>query len=117
MKKIVIAHLYNNYTGSPKVLADVIQALNESDYQLHLHTNKGPGFLDEVLVDEKFYAWYTWHPNKYLRLINFMISQLLLFFSLLRYWGQDVIIYANTILPFGAGLAGWIMRKKVIYHV
>ncbi|MEL6253024.1 MAG: glycosyltransferase [Bacteroidota bacterium] len=116
-KRIVVAHLYNNFTGSPKVLADVINALSTANIEVDLHTNKGPGFLDGLSAINRFHAWYVWHPNKYIRLINFTFSQILLFFSLLRYWRKDVCIYANTILPFGAGLAGWIMRKKVIYHV
>ena len=30
---------------------------------------------------------------------------------------SDVVIYVNTMLPFGAGLAGYLIRKPVIYHV
>ena len=116
-KRIVVAHLYNNFTGSPKVLADVVNALIASGIEVDLHTNKGPGFLDGLTGINRFHAWYSWHPNKYIRLIHFTLSQVLLFFSLLRYWRKDVCIYANTILPFGAGLAGWLMGKKVIYHV
>ena len=116
-KRIVIAHLYNNFTGSPKVLADVVNALSSAGIEVDLFTNKGPGFLDGLKGINRFHAWYTWHPNKYIRLIHFTLSQVLLFFSLLRYWRKDVCIYANTILPFGAGLAGWLMGKKVIYHV
>ncbi|MDW3646459.1 MAG: glycosyltransferase family 4 protein [Bacteroidia bacterium] len=116
-KRIVIAHLYNNFTGSPKVLADVVNALSSAGIEVDLFTNKGPGFLDGLRGINRFHAWYKWHPNKYIRLIHFSLSQVFLFFSLLRYWRKDVCIYANTILPFGAGLAGWLMGKKVIYHV
>jgi glycosyltransferase involved in cell wall biosynthesis len=35
----------------------------------------------------------------------------------LRYRKEDVIIYVNTLLPFGAALAGKFMGKKVIYHL
>ena len=116
-QKIVVAHLYNNFTGSPKVLSDVIAALNQAGHPVDLYTNEGPGFLDETLADWRYYVWYKWQPNKYLRLINFICSQILLFFRLLKYQNEDVTIYANTILPFGAGLAGWVMQKRVIYHV
>ena len=116
-KKIVAVHLLNNYTGSPLVLSHALAAFKQGGWEVHLHTNKGPGFLDNVEVDQQIHAWYVWHPNKYRRLIHFFLSQFLVFFSLLRYWRQPVIIYANTILPFGAGLAGWLMRKRVIYHI
>ena len=115
--KIVLTHLLNNYTGSPKVLSHVIPILRQEGYEVHLFTNKGPGFLDEVEVDKRVNAWYSWHPNKYIRLFNFVLSQVLLFFSLLRYWRQPVVVYANTILPFGAGLSGKFMGKKVLYHI
>lgn len=114
--KIVFAHLLNNYTGSPLVLSHVIQALYHHGYELDLHTSEGPGFLDGTPA-KKFKVWYTWSPNKYVRLCFFVFSQILMFFSLLRYWGQPVIIYANTILPFGAGLAARLMGKRTIYHV
>lgn len=117
MEKIVFTHLYNNFTGSPKVLADVIASFHKSGHEVELFTNKGPGFLDDVKTHKRFLAWYSWHPNKYRRLIHFISSQILLFFSLLRYWNKDVTFYANTILPFGTGLAGRLMGKKVIYHI
>lgn len=115
--RVVVAHLYNNYTGSPLVLAQAIKALRETGREVDLYTSKGPGFLDDVEVDNHYHNWYNWHPNKYRRLINFTISQLLLFFKLLKYRKQPVTIYANTILPFGAGLAGLVMGKRVIYHI
>ena len=36
---------------------------------------------------------------------------------LLKYWNKNVVIYVNTMLPFGASLAGWLMRKPVYYHI
>ena len=116
-KKIVAVHLLNNYTGSPLVLSHALKAFKDGGWEVYLHTNKGPGFLDNVEVHRVVSAWYVWHPNKYRRLIHFFLSQFLIFFSLLRYSRKPVIIYVNTLLPFGAGLAGWLMRKKVIYHI
>ncbi|MEO0474081.1 MAG: glycosyltransferase family 4 protein, partial [Bacteroidota bacterium] len=82
------------------------------------HTkNKSPGCLDEVKTDQSVHVWYRWAPNPWRRLLHFGLSQILMFFSMLRYWRKDVIIYANTILPAGAALAGWLMRKPVVYHV
>lgn len=116
-KKIVIAHLLNNYTGSPQVLSHSIEALNREGWDIDLYTSKGPGFLDIVPVNNWFPAWYRWHNNKYIRLIHFAISQFLLFIRLFKYWREPVVIYVNTLLPAGAALAGWLMRKQVIYHI
>ncbi len=46
-----------------------------------------------------------------------MLSQVSIFFKLLKYHNEDVIIYVNTMLPFGAGLAGRFIGKPVYYHV
>ena len=46
-----------------------------------------------------------------------MASQMILFFKLLKYRKKDVIIYINTLLPFGAGLVGKLLAKKVVYHI
>jgi L-malate glycosyltransferase len=45
------------------------------------------------------------------------LSQFKLFFWLLKYQKQDVTFYVNTLLPFGAALAGKVMGKKIIYHI
>ena len=116
-QKYVVAHLYNNFTGSPLVLSQTLKALHAQGHEVDLYTSRGPGFLDESPASRWIHHWYKWSPNRYLRLLNFSFSQLWLMCRLLKYWRQDVTILANTILPFGAGLAGWLMRKRVIYHV
>ena len=114
---IVAAHLLNNFTGSPQVLAHALTALEAAGKEVHLYTSEGPGFLDKLKVSKRFRHHYSWSANKYVRLFRFVSSQLLLFVRLLKYWRQPVTIYANTILPFGAALAGKLMGKRVVYHV
>ncbi|MEL7533936.1 MAG: glycosyltransferase family 4 protein [Bacteroidota bacterium] len=114
---IVAAHLLNNFTGSPQVLAHALNALEEAGREVHLYTSKGPGFLDEVTTSQRFHHAYRWSANKYIRLIRFFTSQIMLFFRLLQYWRKPVTIYANTILAFGAAVAGKLMGKRVVYHV
>ncbi|MEL6670629.1 MAG: glycosyltransferase family 4 protein [Bacteroidota bacterium] len=113
----MIVHLLNNYTGSPLVLRHSLTAFEKAGWETDLYTSAGPGFLDEAPVSRRFKAWYRWVANPYLRLLFFMLSQFMVAFRLLKYWNQPVVIYANTILPFGAGLAGWLMGKPVLYHV
>ena len=43
--------------------------------------------------------------------------QIYTFFVALGYWSdKNVVFYINTILPVGPAVAGWLMRKRVIYH-
>lgn len=116
MLKIIFVHLLNDYSGSPKVLSQVIKTVRE-EYEVELFTGKSEdGFLSGLNVDHHFY-FYRRFENKYLTLITFMLSQVHLFFKLLKFKNEDVTIYVNTLLPFGAGLAGKYMQKEVYYHI
>lgn len=46
-----------------------------------------------------------------------MYSQIVLFFKIVFSLRKDTIIYVNTVLPFGAALAGKCFGAKVIYHI
>lgn len=117
--KIVFAHLLNDYSGSPLILSSIIKAVREKGYEADLFTCGGSeGFLSNLEVNYYHFP-YRFFNNKYLRLVVFMSSQMILFFKVLwRYRSQkDVVFYVNTLLPFGMALAGRVMNKKVVYHV
>jgi len=116
MKKIVCAHLYNDYSGSPLVLSTVINSFKSNGNKVDIITsNETEGFLtglDAEIVDNG----YKFLTNKYLRLMMFLFCQVNMFFKTLKYRKEDVTIYVNTLLPFGVAIAGKLMGKKVIYH-
>lgn len=116
MKKIVCAHLYNDYSGSPLVLSTIIESFKSDGKDVDIITsNESQGFLsnlDVEIIDNE----YKFVKNKYLRLILFLLCQIKMFFQTLKYGNEDVTIYVNTLLPFGVAIAGRLMRKKVVYH-
>lgn len=117
--KVVFAHLLNDYSGSPLILSSIIKAVREEGYEVDLFTSgDNEGFLSNLDVNY-YYFPYQFFNNKYIRLVVFMMSQMILFFKLFwRYRNQkDVVFYINTLLPFGMGLAGKILGKRVVYHV
>lgn len=117
MKTIVLIHLLNDRSGSPKVLSQVITALKNTGYQTELLTSSSQnGFLTGV-ADINRRLFYIRSENKFITLFYYVLSQFLLFFQCLRYWNKDVIFYINTMMPFGGALAGKLIGKKVIYHV
>lgn len=117
MTKIIFVHLLNDYSGSPKVLSQVINSCETSGHEVVLFTGgRNKGFLSDVTLQHKFY-FYKRNEIKLVTLFTFILSQIDIFFKLLIYRNEDVIIYVNTMLPFGAGIAGLIMRKRVYYHV
>ena len=117
MKTIIFIHLLNDYSGSPKVLSQVVEACQCKGYKTELFTGQsGTGFLTNKT--ENHYTYFYKHfNNKYLTLFSFTLSQISLFLKLFRYWNKDVVFYVNTMLPFGAGVAGKILGKPVYYHI
>ena len=118
-KKVVGVHLLNDFSGSPLVFSQSMHALLARGYEVDLYTSKKPGegFLSDIPGIKYHLISYNWSSSKLLTLIKLIWSQLIIFCKLLRYWRQPVIVYINTVLPFGAALAGVIMRKRIVYHL
>jgi L-malate glycosyltransferase len=118
-KQIVFVHLLNDYSGSPLVLSQVIPSLPDREYKkwLYISSSSVEGFLSGLEGVRTVHFRYRWKANGWLRLLSYTFSQVLLFFQLLRFYRKDVLIYINTLLPFGAALAGRLMGKKIIYHL
>lgn len=118
MKKIIFFHLLNDYSGSPKVLSQVIDAVSKKgfDAELFLGGKGSSGFLSSVPCVQRRY-FYKRFDNKFLTLISYTFSQVVLFFKLLRYRKSSAVFYVNTLLPFGAALAGKFLGIKVFYHI
>ena len=117
MKKIIFVHLLNDFSGSPKVLSQVIKTVKDKGFDIELFTGKGAaGFLTNLTKKHSFY-FYKRFDNKYGTLFSFLASQIHLFFKILKLRNADVTIYVNTLLPFGAALAGKFIKKEVIYHI
>ncbi|MBK9400224.1 MAG: glycosyltransferase [Bacteroidetes bacterium] len=115
--KIVAVHLLNDFSGSPLIFMQALKGLQTAGHEIIVHTSKSrEGFLGRLNAPFVYFP-YLFFSNTLLRLFAFTASQLFLFFQLLRYRKEDVVIYVNTLLPFGAALAGACMGKKVVYHV
>ena len=119
MKKIVCFHLFNDYSGSPKILRTVIEGLLEKGYNVDLVTSRG-GVLDELKGKEglrlKQYN-YRFSRNIAIRAMRYVWVQLMVFFMALGYmFKRNTVIYINTILPVGAAVGGRMAGKKLVYH-
>ena len=119
MKHIVCFHLFNDYSGSPKVLRTVIEGLLEKGYSVDLVTSRG-GVLDELKGKENLRLRqynYRFSRNIALRAMRYAWVQLMVFFIALGYmFKKNTVIYINTILPVGAAVGGRMAGKKVVYH-
>ena len=182
MKKIVCFHLYNDFSGSPKVLKVVLEGLLQRGCAVDLVTSRG-GVLDNaqciihnfiakgsktfgsqltpsatlvplrqgdniegqqttnnrqqladnsqlsilspkaqrpsVLNSQLKYRYYDYRfsGSGVVTALRYVLVQMYTFFLALGYWrDRDVVFYVNTILPVGPAVAGWLMRKRVVYH-
>lgn len=116
--RIIACHLLNDYSGSPKVLSQLIKGWVKQNIDVTIVTCAGrKGFLSNIDKASYNSYWYKWSANNLVRLINFVWSQVVLFFKILWIAKSTDIVYVNTILPFGAALAGKLKGCKVMYHV
>lgn len=118
---IAFIHLNNDFSGSPKVLRDVIRVAvdNNIEYVLYVSSSSKSGFLDEFETQTKKYFFKRIGRYRILTFLSLLISQIHLFFKLCfdKNLKPISVIYVNTLLPFGANLYSFITRKKLICHV
>ncbi len=117
--KIFVFHLLNDFSGSPKVLMQLIKGWVKNNLEVHLYTSntQKPGFLSNISSVNYHTGWYVYSTNLWIRLLCFALSQIILFFKMYKHVTKNDIIYVNTVLPFGAALLGKIKGCRVIYHI
>lgn len=117
--KLICFHLFNDYSGSPKVLRNTLQHLLAKGVEVELVTSRG-GVLDELegCGNIKFRSYnYRFSKNATLTMLRYIWAQIYTFFIALGYArNKDAVFYINTILPAGPALAGWLTGKRVVYH-
>ncbi|WP_160105035.1 glycosyltransferase [Pseudomonas izuensis] len=116
-RKIVFFHLFNDRSGSPKVLSQIIKIASKNDNKTEVVTSDhSDGFLSG-LGDAQRILFYRRSENKLVTLLYYVYSQVSLFFQCLKYSRGDTVFYVNTMMPFGAAIAGKIKGIPVYYHV
>lgn len=119
MEQIVCFHLFNDYSGSPKVLRMVLEGLLKKGHWVDLVSSRG-GVLDglEKYPNLKNHSYrYAFSDNAVVTMFRYATIQLYTFLLAFRYlFCKDCVFYINTLLPVGPALAGRIMGKRVIYH-
>lgn len=116
--RIFAFHLLNDFSGSPKVLRQLLQGWVRAGKDVHLATCPGrEGFLTNLQGVKQHAIAYRFQQNKLLRLYHLVYSQLALVLHLWPKLKKTDIVYINTVLPFGGALLGWLKGCQVIYHI
>lgn len=119
-RSLVVVHMRNDLSGSTRVLAQAVEALISQNVNITLYTATidYQGFLSDLPDDVEIRPIpYKRRKRRWRTFFSYIYVQIWLFFSLLKYAFKPTKIYINTVLPFGAALAGRLMRKEIIYHV
>ncbi|MCG8310079.1 MAG: glycosyltransferase family 4 protein [Cytophagales bacterium] len=116
--RVFAFHLLNDYSGSPKVLMQLVRGWSLHGLDVTLVTSSGKhGFLTDIPGVRYVTFRYRFHTCRLIRLINLTVSQLSLAAKTWSLIGKNDIVYINTVLPFGAAILGKLKRCRVIYHM
>lgn len=116
--RIVAVHLLNDYSGSPKVLGQVLRGFIGNGWEVHLFLGSGrAGFLTDLEKVKLHPYWYRFAENRAVRLLFYFTAQFILTLKLLSFLKRNDVVYVNTVMPFAAGIAGKIKGCRVVYHL
>ncbi len=107
----------NDYSGSPLVLSTAIRRFVAEGLEVEVITSGSKGFLSDIEGVKYHFLGYRFFENKAKRVVALLQSQAAVFAKILANAKGETVIYVNTLLPFGAALAGRLMGKKVVYHL
>ena len=116
MNKILFIHQRNDFTGSTRVLANVIET-EFANQKVTIITMAGNGLLTSLSNVRIIPIKYPTFNGKRIPIVTSLLCQLQAWFLILFYgWSYDVF-YINTIIPYYAAIVGRMYGKKIMYHV
>lgn len=116
--KIIAVHLSNDFSESSKVLKQLVKGWAKNNITTELYMGKSKkGILSNLTQTATNHFWYPAFKNPILKLLFIISSQFLLFIKLFFNLKKSDTLYINTILPFGAALAGKLKGCKIMYHI
>jgi L-malate glycosyltransferase len=114
--KIICVHHLDDFSGSPRVLANIMEGLIAQGWEVTLLTNRqSEGFLKQLKVPQLLFD-YSFKSDKIKRLQALFMAELAMFRHVWHFRNEKTVVYINTLLPFGAALSAWATGQKVVYH-
>lgn len=116
--KTLFFHRSNDYTGSTRALANMIE-IEYSGKNITVVTtdSKRQGFLSTLANIKITRVCYPMIKGKRIRLFSYLVSNFHMFFIAVFSACRFDVFYINTINPYPAAIAGRLFRKKIIYHI
>ena len=117
MNKTLFFHPNNDFTGSTRVLANLIESEYAGKKVTIITMNVGNGFLTNLSNVHIIPIYCFRVNNRRIPVLTGLIWRIHAWFvTLLLGWSYD-IFYINTIKPYYAAVVGWLYHKKIIYHI
>lgn len=117
MKEVLFFHPQNDFSGSTRVLANVIETEYSGRNISVITFNKTKGFLSIIQNVNIIPVKELRFKNKRIPLFTSIAWRLYAFWLSLKYGRKYDTFYINTILPYYAAIAGRLLHKNIIYHI
>ncbi len=120
--RFIAVHLLNDFSGSPRVLADFCAIKSIQSQQLTIVTNSSNGFLGPQLGALEI-IWYPRSDSRVLNVFALLLAQAQIFFIVLflcrknRRDGVQTVVINNTILCLASMLASRLMGALTIVYI
>jgi glycosyltransferase involved in cell wall biosynthesis len=120
--RYIAVHLLNDFSGSPRVLADFCTAQDIQAGALTIVTSGSKGFLHKGLGEMKP-IWYPRSKSSLLNFLSYVLAQVQLFIVVFLLasrsilYGEKVVVINNTILCLGSMVASRLMGARTIAYV
>lgn len=121
-KDFYFVHLLNDFSGSPRVLSDLLTGFSQEGSKTLL-TSQHDGFLKEDNNIKRITIPYHNSRNKFATLALYILSQIVTFIILSwllirgRLRNNEQVVISNTLLPFGANIAAKLFSNKLICYI
>ena len=115
--RILFVHPNNDYTGSTKVLSDIISEEYSKDQCVVLTINKTKGFLTHNSNAQVRNIWFPTIGNKPIPLISSFLSLIARVVLCVIYLSKADYVYINTIKPYYAVGVANLFRKRIVWHI
>lgn len=118
MDKILFFHQRNDFTGSTRVLANVIESEFSDRHVTVITISSGEGFLSSLPNVRIIPICFPLsHGEKPIPIVTPLIWRIHALLLAIVYGWRYRIFYINTISPYYAAIVGRIYGKRLIYHI
>lgn len=115
--KVLFVHPNNDFTGSTKVLYDVIsEEYNQFDCVV-LTLNNSVGFLSQNSRIKIKKIWFPTFNHKVIPVVTPLLSLMSRLILCFLYIPRVDLVYINTIKPYYAAIVANIFHRRIIWHI